>query len=380
MFLHNLKYAFKGIIKERTGIFWACMFPFVLGTLFNASFGHINEKAEQFHEIAVGVVTEKETEENGYFTGVLEQLEDESGTKMFQAKELTRKEAKKQLEKEKIKGYYVLGEEISLVIEENGIDQMVLNVFLDNYNQRSEIIAETAKSHPEKLHDVVKELQEEHTFYDRVNESKGNMDNVVQYFYSLVAMSCMFGCFLSFGRIVKLQANLSAVGMRRGASPMKKSGALFSEFFVCLAIQSVIGCLLLFYLIKICGINMGGRVAYMIPVVVIGSAFGVALGVFVGSIGRLSEGVRNALALCISLGLSFLSGLMVDTVKQLIEDTVPILNRINPATLITDALYSLNVFEGLERYYMNLGILTVLTAALCIVSILQTRRTKYASL
>lgn len=380
MFLHHLKYAFKGIIRERNGIFWACLFPFVLGTLFNVCFGHIYERSEQVHEIKTAVVREETAQNVEVFVQILKKINNDSGDKLFDVKEMSIDEAEKQLENEKIDGYYVVGSDISLHIKENGMNQTIQSVFLDNYIQQASIIEETAASKPEKLQTVIQELQKEHMFYTKVNETKGNMDNVVQYFYSLIAMSCLFGSFLSIDRAKKLQANLSALGMRRGVAASKKSMAILAEFLVCLTIQLVIGCLLFAYLINICGINMGERIGYMILVYAVGSAFGVSMGVFLGSLGRISEAVRVALNLGFSLGSCFLSGLMVGGIKQVIEDHAPIVNRLNPASLITDALYSLDVFDNLNRYYLNMAILTALTVILCFAAIMQTRRLKYADL
>lgn len=378
MFLHSVKYAFKGIVRERTGVFWACLFPFVMATLFHVSFGHIND--EQYYEIAVGLVQGEASLEYTYFRQVLETVENEEGGKLFAVKELSEKKAAKLLEEEKLSGYFVADKELSLVVRENGIDQTILSTFLESYCQQASILSEVAKEQPKQLETAAGKLNGEHMFYNEINMPKGNMDSMVQYFYALIAMSCLFGCFLSFGRIVKLQANVSAIGMRRCVSPMKKSVAVLSEFLVCLVVQCMIGFLLLFYIMKVCHIRLGGAVPYMIPVIVVGSAFGVALGIFVGSFGGMSEAAKNAILLCVTLVLSFLSGLMFHAMKQIVEDHIPVLNRINPAALIADAMYALNVFEGMERYYRSLALLTVITVLLCVASVLQTRRTRYASL
>lgn len=380
MFIHHIKYAFKGMLREREGIFWACLFPFLLGTLFNVTFGHINERAEQVHEIRMAVVVTAETQNAETFVDILDEVENESGQKLFDVKKMSEKEAKKQLKDEEIAGYYVIDEDITLNVEENGMNQTFLSIFLDNYNQQAAIIEQTAKEAPQNLEKVIQELQREHTFYSAVNESEGNMDNTVEYFYALMAMTCMFGSFLSIERTKKLQADMSPLGMRRGISAAAKSTAVLAEFVVCLAIQTVIGVLIFAYLINVCHIGMGNRYGYMMLVYIVGSAFGIALGIFIGSLSKVKESVRVAIQLGFSLGSCFLSGMMVSGVKQLIEDTVPIVNRLNPSALITDALYSLNVFDSMERYYQNVAILTGLTVLLCAVAIIQTRRVKYASL
>ena len=55
-------------------------------------------------------------------------------------------------------------------------------------------------------------------------------------------------------------------------------------------------------------------------------------------------------------------------------------NRINPAALISDSLYALNMYPSLTRFARNMGILAVMTLVLCFISGLILRRSDYASL
>ncbi len=400
MLLHNFYYGVKGILRERTSVFWTAVFPFILGTLFYVSFGNAIDNAERFHEIPIGFVevddietTEAEAtkedagstttaniEEAAYFLEILESLVDEEGTKMFKIMKLTEKEAKEQLEDGKLDGYYLVEDEISLVIAENGTNQTILNIFLEKYQQRSAMIKEVLKTNPAKLEAMIETMEADVHYYKEVNQTEGNMDPMSQYFYALIAMSCLFGSNLSFERAKRMQANVSVLGARRGVAPVKKSTVIMSEFIACLLIQCMIGVALIGYLKGICGIDLGDKLGYMLLTVFTGSAFGIALGFSIGSIGNISEGAKNGINLSITLGLSFLSGLMIHPMKQFIEDHVPIVNRINPATLITDGLYALNVYETMERYWTNMITLMILTVALCVTSILMVRRTRYASI
>lgn len=395
MLFHNFYYALKGILRERTSAFWAAIFPFILGTLFYVSFGNAMENAEKYHEIPVGFVevtdakstdaagsdgTTAIKEESAYFLEILESLEDEEGTKMFAISKLSEKEAKAQLEDGKLDGYYLVKDDISLVIAENGTNQTILNIFLEKYQQQSAMAMEVLKTNPAKLEAMMEAMEEDLSCYKEVNQTEGNMDPMSQYFYALIAMSCLFGSNLSLERARRLQANVSALGARRGVAPVRKSTVIMAEFLTCFFIQCVIGVALIGYLKGVCGIDLGDKTGYMLLTVFTGSAFGIALGFCIGSIGNITEGVRNGIQISITLGLSFFSGLMIHTIKQVIEDHVPIINRINPATLITDALYALNVYETMDRYWTNMITLIVMTAALCVASILMVRRTRYASI
>ena len=70
-------------------------------------------------------------------------------------------------------------------------------------------------------------------------------------------------------------------------------------------------------------------------------------GCFVGSLGKLSEGIKVAVILAISMVCSFLAGLMNSNMKDLVEKHVPIINRINPAALISDA-FTVSMFTMIQ--------------------------------
>lgn len=77
---------------------------------------------------------------------------------------------------------------------------------------------------------------------------------------------------------------------------------------------------------------------------------------------------------------SFLSGLMNNTMKDLVEKNMPVINRINPAALISDAFYCINVYDDMSRYYRNLFTLAVMSITLVTASFLLIRRESYDSI
>lgn len=98
-----------------------------------------------------------------------------------------------------------------------------------------------------------------------------------------------------------------------------------------------------------------------------------------GSWSKCSYGGKIGIAVAASLTFSFMADLMVHGIKNSIEDKLPILNRVNPAVLVTDCLYALNVYDNYDRYFRNILILTGMAVCLLGASILVLRRNKYAS-
>ena len=77
---------------------------------------------------------------------------------------------------------------------------------------------------------------------------------------------------------------------------------------------------------------------------------------------------------------SFLAGLMNGNMKDIVEKSAPFVNRINPASLIADAFYCINVYNDTARYYRNLVTLAVMSAAFVMASFLLIRRNRYDSI
>lgn len=96
--------------------------------------------------------------------------------------------------------------------------------------------------------------------------------------------------------------------------------------------------------------------------------------------GRLGEGVKNAILLAASLGLCFASGLMFGGMQLFIEENFPLFNRINPASLIVNCFYSLSAYDSLERFGQNFAVLALWCALLTAGSLIMTRKRKYKSL
>ena len=76
----------------------------------------------------------------------------------------------------------------------------------------------------------------------------------------------------------------------------------------------------------------------------------------------------------------FLSGMMGITMKYIIDKNIPIINKLNPANMITDGLYSLYYYETLDRYIFNVVSLLIFAFTLIVVSYISLRRQKYDSI
>ena len=93
--LHQFKYAFTSILREKEVLFWNLLFPIALVTFMFLAFGNLYEKDLQFHPVKVAVIEE---EENSYFAEVLDSLSekgDDQTLKIVSVKEKGRKATQK---------------------------------------------------------------------------------------------------------------------------------------------------------------------------------------------------------------------------------------------------------------------------------------------
>lgn len=372
------KYKLKHILHTKLLLGWCFLFPLALGTLFYFAFsGLIYSEQMIFQTIPIAIVIE---EENKTLHTVMEEIANSKDTPLFEFVITSKEEGIALLEDNKIDGILFEKKVPYVMVNEKGINQSILTSFLKKYNSRIYLLETIAMSQPQNLSSAIKALQEELIFVQDIALTSSQVNGVVQYFYSLIAMTCLYasmaGCFM----VLDMQANLSPLGMRREASPTHKFKVILMDFAATVSIQFIGILSLLAYLIFILKIDFGNQLPLVIVTSFIGTLIGVSSGIFVGSLGKFSFNFKMGILMAFSMICSFLSGLMVNNMKHLVEKAFPIINKINPAALIVDCFYTLSVYDTYERYITNIIIMLIMTSALCVVSYFILRRNKYASL
>lgn len=372
IFLHHFQYAMKTMIRNKTSLIWTLLFPIMLGTFMYMAFGTLGEE-ELFDTIPIGVVKKVENES---LELVLQQLSKEEN--LLQVTYMTEEEAKSKLKEKTIEGILFIEEQLQLVVVENSYESAILKSIFDEYKKQEVLLKDIMKTHPDAMKQVVEELMTEKTFFVERTTSNGNQSVYTNYFYAIFAMSCLFASFSAIEKIEKLQANNSTLGMRRSVASSSKAMMIMAEFLSMLLIQFLIEVISLFYFAWI-GIDFGEKYVAMIGILLLGCCIGIAQGIIIGSISKLSENTKSGICITISMVLSVLADLVGPNVKIYIENTIPIVNRINPAALIVDSFYALNIYDTYDRYIRNMVTLGSLTILLLVISFFMLRRRRYAS-
>ena len=394
MFIHNFKYALKTLFKSRILIFWTFAFPIILGTFFNMAFSNI-ENSEKLDIINIAIVENKEYKNNEVFKETFKILSDEnSDERLFNTKYTTEEEAKQLLEDAEIDGYLIFEEELKIVVSTSGINETILKYVTEEILQSEEImikvaekrIAEQNAMFPEETgnfnslyatvyNDVTQMLKENNINIENI--SNKNLSYTMVEFYTLIAMACLYGGILGMYSINKNLVNMSSNGKRVAVSPTSKGKIIWSSVLASYITQLIGVGLLLAYTIFVLKVDYGNNLPLIILLSSVGSLAGLSLGIVVATVFKTNDNVKTGIIISVTMLGCFLSGMMGITMKYIIDKNIPIVNKLNPASMITDGFYSLYYYETLDRFYFNIASLLIFALIMIGISILSLRRQKY---
>jgi len=378
MFWHNFKNDLKCCFREKSFLFWLILFPILLGTFFHLTMSDIYETDTIFETIPTAVV---ENKSNPAFKEIVNSVASEENA-LLSAEFTDEQSALQKLEDGDIEGIIYVDDKISLKVSPNGtsMKQTILKEFLDTYRINEAIIIDTMQNNPQNLETVITSLTTELDCNENIPLTDGNMDPYATFFYNLIAMVAFFGSVTGLHIAISNQANLSSIAARKCISPNNKFITILSNICASFVAQAVCVTISISFILFVLGEDLGDKTGMIYLSGITGSLTGVTFGFFIGSLGRLSEGVKNAIAMSVTMSCCFLSGLMMGDLKIIIENNLPWFNRINPAALISDMFYCLNVYNDYSLYAQKAITLLILSAIFITGGFLLTRRKKYASL
>lgn len=393
MFFHNFKYTLKTLLKNRMLVFWTFAFPILLGLFFNMAFSSI-EESETFDPLDIAVVNDDNFKSNEAFQGALKELSsNDNENKIFNIKYVNLDKAKKLLSKDKIVGYLVFNDEKpEIVVTTNGsyetilknvIDEISQTIFITSTVMEDEITKQIIKGNHQidyqALSNQVKQKIE--SANSNIEDTSSNhLSYVLIDFYTLIAMTCLYGGVVSMEAMNQSLPNMDSKGKRISVSPTNKFTIVLSSLLASYIVQ-LIGVFLLFaFLLFVLKIDFGSHILLCILLSIIGSLAGLSIGLFVSIVLKTNENTKVGIIISISMVYSFLSGMMGITMKYIIDKNVPLLNQINPANMITDGFYSLYYYNTLDRYIGNIISLVIFSVILLTISGLVLRRQKYDSI
>ncbi len=292
MFIHNFKYSFKILFKNKMLIFWTFAFPIILGTFFNLAFSNI-ENSEKLGIIDIAIVDDEnfKKEANEIIRETFTVLSDEkSETRIFNTQYVTEERAKELLENDEITGYLIIeNDKPKTVIKQNGGNETILKYVTEEIIQSSKIVNElaTEKIEAEMMSGNL-QLDYEKIYkeaLDLVENQKVNLKNIsnekLSYtmieFYTLIAMTCLYGGILGMTAINNSLANMSNVGKRTSITPISKGKMVISSLFASYITQLIGLAILFVYTIFVLNVDYGTNLPLIVLLSLVGSLAGLSL-------------------------------------------------------------------------------------------------------
>ena len=393
MFIHNFKYSLKTLFRNRMLVFWTFAFPIIMAIFFNLAFSNIMN-TEKFDVIDIAIVKNDDFENNEAYKMVFKELGDESSSNhMFNIKYVNEEEANDLLKNDKIVGYMKLeGDNPKVTFTKNGTNQTIFKYVVEEIAQKSNIInniveKETADAMMAGNTDIDVNAIAQKAYMMSAqsdvklkNTSNKNLNYMMIEFYTLIAMTCLYGG--AFGMVAVNQnlANMTNQGKRISVSPIQKAKLILGS--VCAGyLAQLLGLALLFgFTMFALKVDYGDNLGLVGLLAMVGSFAGLSIGVAIASVFKASDNAKTGILIGYTMLGCFLSGMMGVTLKYVIDKNVPIVNKLNPASMITDGFYSLYYYDTLDRYFSNVCGLLIFAFILIAISIFSLRRQKYDSI
>ena len=341
-------------------------------------FSDIYEKNDVFHNIKVAAYIDepivkaifKEIEENA-------KNDSESDEKLLEVTYAeSMDDALKLLEDKEVIGvFYSEGYELKLKLLTKGVSESILSQIVVEYHKMMSLQTSQPVNQDVSVEAVEYPISEN----KEISFGTGNNDLFQQYFYNLIAMSCLFASFVGLSFAIDTQANLSTLGARIELGENNKFVSAFGGLLSMIIELSLLTFIATIYL-NIIGAKMGTQYQYIFLITFAGNMLGVGFGYFIGKISSLPRKIKEAIVTGGSLFLCFLSGLMIEDMRMRVEEVCPLINKINPAVLVSDSFVSLNQFGDMDRYMNNVITMIVMAIVLIIAGLLLGRRKQYASI
>ncbi len=393
MFLHLLIYKFRQILRTRWVLGWTLLFPLILATAFYAGFGSIikEESAGGMDPVPVALASQ---DADSPFSQMIRELskKDAGQDQIFELTAADDQQARALLEDGRVTGiYYDNGEEDpGLTVAETGMNQTMLSEFLKIYINNYTVIKENAEAAAEGAADprqagrlaqeMAEKTQQILSEEDAVEPVKFREDPIapdMQFFFALIAMASLFSSWMSTIFMESISADKSAQGLRFECSPASKFQAVAASAISGIIIQFAANLVLVLYIEHVLGLPFGTPFPFVLLVTTLGGGVGICSGMVISCITGSSESLNVAIPLAFTMICSFLSGLMVSGIRETIELHAPVINRINPAAVLSDALCQAGTYGVDSRYWTDVLILVIMVAVCLVLTSIRLSRRNY---
>ena len=369
--------------------------PFLsfFGTFFNMAFSNI-ENSEKLDIIKIAIIENEDFKNNEIWKEAFATLSDtENEDRLFDTKYTTEEEAKQLLQDGEITGYMKLEEDKPKVtFQSSGINETILKQVTEEITQTTEIVSNLAETEIQKemtagnyrvdyekiYKDVLEMAQNQEAKIQNV--SRNHLSYTMIEFYTLSAMTCLYGGILGMVAINQNLANMSHNGKRVSVAPITKGKVVLSSVLASYVVQLIGLALLFVYTVFVLKVDYGNNLLLIILLGAVGSLAGLSMGVAIGALLKTNETVKTGIVISVTMLGCFLSGMMGITMKYIVDKNLPIVNQINPASMITDGFYALYYYDTFDRYFFNIASLLAFAIVMIVLAYTSLRKQKFERL
>ena len=382
MFFHNFIYSLKVLLGNKTLIFWSFAFPIVLGFLFNLAFKDI-EKNESFNTFDIAIIESPQFSDDVFYKEAYKSLSN-GDDRIFNITMTNKDDAEKMLADKEITGYLEFLDSVSITVNQSGIYETILRFVVDEIESNKKMISTLVKdklqtAKPNEVANIIEGIKDKVINGNAtvIDKTRDNMSYTMIEYYTLIAMSALYGGVISMYIINLKLANMGSVGKRTAVAAIKKGTLIISSLLASYLVQLVEIALIFIFTVFVLHVDYGNEIGFVILTSLVGSLAGLALGVLVATLFKTNENAKIGILIAITMLGCFLSGMMGITMKYIVDTYAPFVNMINPASLITDAFYALYNYGVNNRFIQDILSLIIISALMIILSWRGLRRQKY---
>lgn len=352
------------------------------------------ENSEKLKIINIAIVNNEEFENNQVFKESFKTLSDEKNEdRLFNTQYVTEEKANQALENDEISGFIILEENNpKVIVKTSGINETIIKSVTEEIIQTSNIINNLAEDEIKKqmlegnynidYENIYKSIIEitQNKEAEIENIQNNNLSYTMIEFYTLIAMACLYGGILGMVAINQNLANMSNNGKRIATAPISKAKVIISSVLASYITQLIGLAILFVYTIFVLKVDYGNNLSLVILLGMVGSLAGLSMGLLIGTVLKSNENIKTGIVISVTMLGCFLSGMMGITMKYIVDKNIPIVNKLNPASMITDGFYSLYYYDTLDRYFFNVASLLIFAFVAILISYISLRRQKYDSI
>ena len=380
------KYYLYKNLRNVMFLFWSLIFPLALMTCMYLAFGNVYDMMNSIDPLPTVLVMEDDSEFSEGFRDILLTMSDEDAENRYFI--LDEAESREEAEKSTQAG----DSEIMYVVSDGNIDVylpsdhsqtagVVSQAVANSYRNKYTVIKDAFERDPQAALKILEDTEEMESFTKaREDVFSGDPNMYSWYFYSSLVMGICFNATGGAQIVSDLKADVSSVASRFSASPEKKSRMLLYSFLARLTPSLVINAIQLTVMKTVFHISLGNDPVKLVIFILASNIFALSFGIIAGLIfkGTL-ENRANKITAVVMISV-FLSGEMINTLPGSIEQHCPIVNDINPATVMNLAFYRMSIFNDSLDFYLNMAKIIGFGVIFLVIGTIILRREKYASL